>query len=111
MLLCPYCLMMMSLKGNIGDSMIQEGKVTITTEDGKETVFHVLVTFELKEKKKTYVIYTDYKKTEDGNIKLYSSIYNQNGTLEIIKDKEEIDFVQSYIETLEKDLKSGIQIF
>lgn len=95
----------------MGDNMIQDGKLTIKMENGLEKTFSVLATFELKEKSKTYVLYTDYAKTEEGNIKIYSSIYHKNGSLEIITEKDEIEVVQDYIETLEKDLKSGIKFF
>lgn len=95
----------------MGDNMIQDGKLIIQTEEGQQRSYSVLATFEIKEKNKTYILYTDYSKNEEGNIKIYSSIYNQNGDLEVIKEKEEIDFVQNYIEALEKDLKSGIKFF
>ena len=91
--------------------MIQDGKLIIQTEDGQEKSFSGLVTFEIKEKNKTYILYTDYSQNEEGNVKIYSSIYNQDGKLDVIKEKEEIDFIQNYIETLEKDLKSGIKFY
>ena len=71
--------------------MEQEMKFTITNEEGKEITCEVLFTFDSEETGKNYIVYTDNTKDEEGNIKVYASIYNPNDTSKlepITTDKE-----------------------
>ncbi len=71
--------------------MDQEMKFTITNEEGKEITCEVLFTFDSEETGKNYIVYTDNTKDEEGNIKVYASIYNPNDTTKlepITTDKE-----------------------
>ncbi len=45
-------------------------------EAGKEIECEVLFTFESDETKKNYMVYTDNTTDEEGNTKVYASIYN-----------------------------------
>lgn len=71
--------------------MDQEMKFTITNEEGKEITCEILFTFDSEETGKNYIVYTDNTKDEEGNIKVYASIYNPNDTTKlepITTDKE-----------------------
>ena len=71
--------------------MDQEMKFTITNEEGKEMTCEVLFTFDSEETGKNYIVYTDNTKDEEGNIKVYASIYDPNDTTKlepITTDKE-----------------------
>ncbi len=71
--------------------MDQEMKFTITNEEGKEITCEVLFTFDSEETGKNYIVYTDNTKDEEGNIKVYASIYDPNDTTKlepITTDKE-----------------------
>ena len=48
----------------------------IFNDDGKEVECEVLFTFESDETNKNYLVYTDNTVDEDGNTKVYASIYN-----------------------------------
>lgn len=48
----------------------------VTNDEGKEVECEVLFTFESDETKKNYIVYTDNTIDEEGNTKVYASIYN-----------------------------------
>jgi len=64
----------------------------VVNDEGKEVECEVLFTFESEETKKNYIVYTDNTTDEDGNTKVYASIYNPNEAetklLPIETDKE-----------------------
>ena len=55
-----------------------EEKMTfkVVNDEGKEVECEVLFTFESDETKKNYIVYTDNTLDEEGNTKVYASIYN-----------------------------------
>lgn len=88
--------------------MQKSGKIII--KDGKEEKeYSILVTFDISEKNKSYVLYTDYSKDDKGNLKIYSSSYNQEGRLRPVLEKDEMEIIEDYIKKIEDDLKSGIK--
>ena len=48
----------------------------VINDEGKEIECEVLFTFESDETKKNYIVYTDNTIDEEGNTKVYASIYN-----------------------------------
>ncbi len=48
----------------------------VVNDEGKEVECEVLFTFESEETKKTYIVYTDNSVDQDGNTRVYASIYN-----------------------------------
>ena len=54
----------------------KKGIFTIVNEEGKEVECEILFTFESEETKKNYIVYTDNTLDEEGNTKVYASIYN-----------------------------------
>ena len=64
----------------------------VMDDNGKEIECEVLFTFESEETKKNYIVYTDNTIDDDGNTKVYASIYNPNEAetklLPIETDKE-----------------------
>lgn len=64
----------------------------VVNDDGKEIECEVLFTFESDETKKNYIVYTDNTIDEEGNTKVYASIYNpdqdETKLLPIETDKE-----------------------
>ena len=51
-------------------------KFKVFDEDGKEVECEVLFTFDSDETNKSYMVYTDNTVDEDGNTRVYASIYN-----------------------------------
>lgn len=64
----------------------------VQNEEGKEIECEVLFTFDSDETNKSYMAYTDNTTDEEGNIKVYASIYDKNAEnpklLPIETDKE-----------------------
>ena len=64
----------------------------VMNDEGKEVECEVLFTFESDETKKNYIVYTDNTLDEEGNTKVYASIYNpdedETKLLPIETDKE-----------------------
>ena len=84
-----------------------EEKMTfkVVNDEGKEVECEVLFTFESDETKKNYIVYTDNTLDEEGNTKVYASIYNpdedETKLLPIETDKE-----WKIIETILEELQN-----
>ena len=80
----------------------------ILGDNGQEIECEVLFTFESDETKKNYIVYTDNTLDEEGNTKVYASIYNpdedETKLLPIETDKE-----WKIIETILEELQNEIQ--
>lgn len=80
----------------------------VVNDEGKEVECEVLFTFESDETKKNYIVYTDNTLDEEGNTKVYASIYNpdedETKLLPIETDKE-----WKIIETILEELQNEIQ--
>ena len=50
----------------------------VVNKEGKEVDCEVLFTFESEETKKNYIVYTDNTEDDEGNTRVYASIYNPN---------------------------------
>jgi len=77
----------------------------VINDEGKEVECEVLFTFESEETKKNYIVYTDNTIDEEGNTKVYASIYNpdedETKLLPIETDKE-----WKIIETILEELQN-----
>lgn len=69
-------------------------KVKIINDDGTTIEYDVLFSFDIEDKK--YVVYTDYKKDEEGNILTSSAEYNSNTFLPI-KDEKALSIVEELL--------------
>ena len=56
--------------------MEERNSFTVVDEKGEKVVLDILVTFDSEETGKSYVIYTDNTKDENGNTRIYASTYN-----------------------------------
>jgi len=89
-----------------------EEKLTfkITGEDGKEIDCEALFTFEGKETGKNYIVYTDNTTDEEGNTKVYASVYDpekQDQNLQPIETEEEWKMVEEILDELTKAAMEG----
>ncbi len=89
-----------------------EEKMTfkITDETGKDVEYEVLFTFESDETKKNYMVYTDNTKDEQGNTKVYASIYNpdeDNTKLLPIQTEEEWNVIEKILNQLQEEAQNG----
>ena len=70
--------------------MMSDERMTFKVKDeaGKEIECEVLFTFESEETKKNYMVYTDNTTDEEGNVKVYASIYNPDEEPTVLKPIE-----------------------
>jgi uncharacterized protein YrzB (UPF0473 family) len=87
-----------------------EEKMTfkVTNEEGKEVEYEVLFTFDSDETKKSYMVYTDDSKDENGNTRVFASAYVQGEEetelLPIETDKE-WKIIETILKELQEDAK------
>ena len=89
-----------------------EEKMTFkaVNEEGKEVECEVLFTFESDETKKNYMVYTDNTKDEEGNIRVYASIYDPEkpeSELQPIETDKEWKIIETILEEIQAEATSS----
>ena len=75
-------------------------EIVIMTDEGKEMKCDVLFTFNSDETNKDYIVYTDNSKDEEGNVKVFASVFNKDseqGKLEPITTEKEWEVIEAMI--------------
>ena len=84
----------------------------VINDEGKEIECEVLFTFESDETKKNYIVYTDNTIDEEGNTKVYASIYNpdqdETKLLPIETDKE-WKIIETILEELQNEAANNVE--
>jgi len=78
----------------------------VINDEGKEVECEVLFTFESDETKKNYIVYTDNTLDEEGNTKVYASIYNPDEDetkLLPIESEKEWKIIETILEELQNE--------
>ena len=88
--------------------MNKEEKMTfkVMNDEGKEVECEVLFTFESEETKKNYIVYTDNTIDEEGNTKVYASIYNPDEAetkLLPIESEKEWKIIETILEEIQSE--------
>ena len=86
--------------------MNKENTFKIIDKDGKEIEFEILFTFESDETNKNYMVYTDNTTDEEGNTKVYASVFNPNAEpLELlpVETEREWKVIETIITSIEED--------
>ena len=76
----------------------------IMNDENEEVECEVLLTFESNETGKNYIVYTDNTLDEEGNTKVYASIYDPlepNTKLQPIETEEEWELIETILEELQ----------
>lgn len=84
----------------------------VIDEKGNEIECEVLFTFESDETGKNYIVYTDNTTDEEGNTKVYASIYNpdeENLKLTAIETEKEWKIIETILDELQKEVKSNME--
>ena len=85
---------------------------TVIDDNGKEIECEVLFTFESDETNKNYIVYTDNTIDEEGNTKVYASIYEpdqEDLKLTPIETEKEWKIVETILNELQESVKSGME--
>ena len=89
--------------------MEEKNTFTVLNEEGKEVTCEVLFTFDSEETKKSYIVYTDNTTDDDGNVKVYASVYNPNADsteLLPIETDREWKIVETILESIQEESKN-----
>ncbi|MDD3341236.1 MAG: DUF1292 domain-containing protein [Bacilli bacterium] len=79
---------------------------TVTDDEGKNIECEALFTFESDETGKNYIVYTDNTTDEEGNTKVYASIYNpneENTSLQPIETDKEWKLIETILSELQTE--------
>lgn len=85
-------------------------KFKVFDDNGKEVECEVLFTFDSEETGKSYMVYTDNSVDDDGNTRVYASIYNPNQDeikLEPIETDKEWKIIETILEEIQASAQSG----
>lgn len=81
----------------------QENIFTIVNDNGEEIKCEILFTYEDEKTKKNYMAYTDNTLDDEGNTKVYASIFNpeeENPVLLPIETEEEWKLIEGILSSL-----------
>ncbi len=79
---------------------------TVTDEEGNNIECEALFTFESDETGKNYIVYTDNSVDEEGNTKVFASIYTpdeENTMLKPIESDKEWKIIETILEELQQE--------
>ncbi len=79
-------------------------------DEGKEVECEVLFTFESNETGKNYMVYTDNSEDEEGNTKVYASIYDPEDKemkLQPIETDKEWEIVETILKEIQSEIEKG----
>lgn len=87
----------------------RDNEFMMVNDEGKEVRYEILFTYENEKTKKNYMAYTDNTQDDDGNTKVYASIYNpeeENPVLLPIETDEEWKLIEAILTSLSNDEES-----
>lgn len=90
--------------------MKEKDTFVVKNDKGEEVVCHVLFTFDSDETGKSYIVYTDNTKDNEGNVQVYASIYNPedpNSKLDPIETEKEWKVIDTILKTLQEEIKNA----
>lgn len=88
--------------------MNKENTFKVIDKDGKEIEFEILFTFESDETNKNYMVYTDNTKDENGNTKVYASVFKPDAEpLELlpVETEREWKIIETIITSITEENK------
>ena len=86
--------------------MKEKTNYTVLDDEGNEVVCEVLFTFDSEETKKSYIVYTDNTTDDEGNTKVYASIFNPNDEkteLTPIETDREWKIIETILEAIQEE--------
>jgi len=86
--------------------MEEKNTFTVLDDNGKEVTCEVLFTFDSEETKKNYIVYTDNTTDEEGNVRVYASIFDpnaENTELMPIESEREWKIVETILESIQEE--------
>lgn len=90
--------------------MNKENKFKVIDKNGKEIEFEVLFTFESDETNKNYMVYTDNSLDEEGNTRVYASVFMPEAEpLELlpVETEREWKIIETILESIQEESKKN----
>ena len=87
--------------------MTEKNTIKVTNDKGESIVCDILFTFDSEETGKSYIVYTDNSKDEQGKVRVYASIYKPDDPktkLEDIKTDKEWKIINTILQTLQEEI-------
>jgi len=91
--------------------MKDKNTIKVTNSKGESVVCDILFTFDSEETNKSYIVYTDNSKDENGKVRVYASIYNPDDPktkLEDIKTEKEWKVIDTILQTLQEEITKPV---
>ena len=88
----------------------KKGIFTIVNEEGQEVECEILFTFDSEETKKSYIVYTDNTLDEEGNTKVYASVYDpscQSAALTPIETEKEWQVIENILTSVQQKIEEA----
>ena len=90
--------------------MEEKTTFTVMNEKGEEVICEALFTFDSDETKKNYIVYTDNTTDEDGNTKVYASVFDPTNTtteLKPIETEREWKIIETILDSIQEEAKKN----
>lgn len=87
---------------------MEKDTIKIIDENGQEKVVDIVAFFTLKSNRKKYLIYTENKKDEKGNVEIYTSELTENDNGSIILAGVEDEMVWNDIKQVLVNISKGL---
>ncbi|MCI5879640.1 MAG: DUF1292 domain-containing protein [Bacillales bacterium] len=87
---------------------MEKDTIKIIDENGQEKVVDIVAFFTLKSNRKKYLIYTENKKDEKGNVEIYTSELTENDKGAIILAGVEDEMVWNDIKQVLVNISKGL---
>lgn len=90
--------------------MKEKNTFTVMDENGKEVTCEVLFTFDSEETKKNYIVYTDNTTDEEGNVRVYASVFDpasETTELKPIETEREWKIIETILESIQEESKKS----
>ena len=92
---------------------MENDEVVIVKRDGSKVQLDKLITFDDEANNKSYIIYTDNSKDENGNVRISASIVkepeNPNSELEEIKTEREWKIIDTVLRSTMESVKKHLE--
>ena len=91
---------------------LEEQKFTVVNAAGEEVECEALFRFESDETHKNYIVYTDNSQDENGNTRVYASIYTpgeEKTKLEPIETEAEWNKIQQILDVIQEQVKESME--
>ena len=90
--------------------MEEKNTFKVMDDNGKEVTCEVLFTFDSEETKKNYIVYTDNTTDDEGNVRVYASVFDpasEKTELKPIETDREWKIIETILESIQEESKKN----